>query len=131
MSQKENTPSTIGISRMVKITFGHRDKLAKLLNNTLLTLQDYKEEFERHLRDKDHEGLGVLIHTSTMTLYYIEASRLDHLMRECRELLLENTGSEALEHATSATIAEFDSVMANVNDIDLDQALKEYSQKHP
>ena len=130
MSQEDSNPSIIGISRMVKITFGHRDKLAKLLSNTLSTLKDYKEEFEQLLQEKDHEGLGVLIHTSTMTLYYIEASKLDQLMRECRELLIRNPGSEELLHATTATIAEFNSVMAAVNDIDPDQALREYSSRN-
>lgn len=115
---------------MVKITFGHRDKLAKLLNNTVSTLKDYKVEFERILRQKDHEGLGVLIHTSTMTLYYIEATRLEQLMRTCRELLLKDD-SQALQNATAATIAEFDSVMDAVNNFDLDRALQEYSSKNP
>lgn len=122
---EDHTPSTIGISRMIKITFGQRDKLAKLLSNTLSTLQQYKKEFEHLLQKRDHEGLGVLIHSSTMTLYYIEATRLDKLMRECRELLLENPTSEKLAEATKATIAEFHSVMAAINDIDPDQALME------
>lgn len=130
MSNRENNGAEIGISRMVKITFGHKDKLQKLLNNTISTLQDYKEEFERHLREKDHEGLGVLIHTSTMTLYYIEATRLDKLMRRCRALLLDDNGSKALQDASTATLKEFNAVMAAVKAIDLDQALREHAPKN-
>lgn len=127
MKDSEKTETSIGISRMVKITHGHRDKLEKLLNNTVKTLQDYQREYLLMVDQKNAEGLDTLIHTSTMTLYYIEAKKLDELMRTTRELLSENASEGKLAASVESSSSEFNAVMNSLRKMDLDQVLRENS----
>ena len=127
MKNSNKASASIGISRMVKITHGHKDKLDKLLNSTIKTLKDYQREFLLLVEQKDTEGMDTLIHTGTMTLYYIEAKKLDDLMRETRQLLAENADEGKLLACVQASSSEFKAVMNSLGEMDLDQVLLENS----
>lgn len=127
MEDSNKTTSSIGVSRMVKITHGHRDKLEQLINNTIKTIQDYRREFLLLAEQKNAEGMDTLIHTGTMTLYYIEAKKLDELMRETRRLLSENADEHKLLACVQASTAEFKAVVNSLGEMDLDQILLENS----
>ena len=128
MSDPNKSQGSIGLSRMVKITHGHKDKLDKLLKNTIKTLQDYRREFLHKVEQNDSEGLDLLIHTSTMTLYYIEAERLDGLMRQTKQFLAQKTDKVGLSTSIEETLSEFKAVMHNLEKMDLDQVLREHSR---
>lgn len=117
----------IGLSRMVKITNRQKDKLETLISRTIETLEGYNQEFKTAAEERDKKALDTLIHKGTMTIYYIEAQKLDTLMQQTREAVKEKQLSAALlEKKIQETSTEFSSVIKQLKAVDINALLEEH-----
>jgi PAS domain S-box-containing protein len=83
-------PPSFNLERYKKMANNKLEYLNKFRLSTLDGLISYQKDFEIAIRKKDVKLLSELIHKSTMSLYYIEATILSEHLKECRSILKED-----------------------------------------
>ncbi|PKA84343.1 PAS domain S-box-containing protein [Ulvibacter sp. MAR_2010_11] len=92
----ETAKVSFSLRRYEKMANNKPEYLKKFRLSTLDALISYQKDFTNAVANKNIKNLSDLIHKSTMSLYYIQADPLSNLLKECRIILEENNGDDAL-----------------------------------
>lgn len=88
--------ASYNLDRYKKMANNKPEYLKKFRLSTLDALISYQKEYTEAITNKNLQKISDLIHTSTMSLYYIQADPLSDLLKECRRILKEDMGNETL-----------------------------------
>lgn len=98
--------SRFSLDRYKMMAKNKPEYLKKFVLSTLNGLLEYDQDFKSAIHSKNAEALSELIHKSTMSLHYIDAGRLSHLLKQCREQLCAGD-SKVLQHTIDLCNDEF------------------------
>ena len=101
--KKPAVSASFSLTRYKKMAKNKPEYLRKFRLSTLDALISYQKDFKKAIKKRDIEQLSNLIHTSTMSLYYIQADNLSELLKECRTLL---RSTPVNEQSLSSSIEE-------------------------
>lgn len=93
---KAKKNKSFNLDRYRKMAKNKPEYLNKFRMSTLNALFSYQKDYNKAIKKKDLQMISDLIHTSTMSLYYIEAVQLSELLKESRSILQQEVLDEAL-----------------------------------
>lgn len=95
-NNKSIAEPSFDVSKFIKMANHNAVYLDKFIRSTLDAMIIYEQEYLNAIQAKDAEMLGDLIHKSTMSIFYIQANKLDKIMEETQILLINHIKDKKL-----------------------------------
>ncbi|APG59497.1 PAS domain-containing hybrid sensor histidine kinase/response regulator [Christiangramia salexigens] len=118
---------SFNLERLVKMANNRSEFLEKFIHNTSISFEDYLKDFEIACLERSHEKTGELIHKITMSVYYIQANRLNSSLSDFRESVKsgEFTSCE-LQTKSDEIKKEFQTIIRGLRATDAESLLKNF-----
>lgn len=104
-------PPPVNVEKYLRLANGNPAILQKLINSSLESIKELRQEFLTAVYNDKGKKLARLIHKNTMTLHYLEAHRLSHFMTVLRVSLEQEKSGDEIEKAKVEVSEELDKII--------------------
>lgn len=110
--------SSINLGKYLELAKGNTTILNKLVNNSLQSIKNLRNEILSIEPNENGDKLGNLIHKNTMTLHYLEANILTRQLKDFK-YALQNKKEKQIRELKSAVNGELENIINELEDLDV------------